>query len=191
MPNYSLIFEEVGRKSLPFFLKTRLMEEHILEIIKDPMTHMGYEIVRVRFSGSGDRKILEILLEKLDGTNITIEECAKANRHIGALLDVEDIIKSKYNLEVSSAGIERPLVYAKDFKKYKNREVQIKLSKAYEGSKKFQGLLEDIDENEIVSLKAGEEVLKFELSNIKDAKLILTDELFRQIMKKQNLGAEQ
>ena len=166
------------------------MEERILEIIQDPMTDMGFNVVRVRFSGSSDRKILEILLEKLDETNITIEECAKTNRQIGALLDVEDVISSKYNLEVSSAGLERPLVRKEDYTKYKDREVQIKLSKAHEGQKKFQGKLEGIDEEEMVSLKVGGDILKFELSNIKDSKLVLTDELFRQIMKKQNLGAE-
>lgn len=167
------------------------MEEKILDIIKEPMTDMGFGVVRVRLSGTSEKKILEILLEKLDDSNITIEECAKANRHIGALLDVEDVISSKYNLEVSSAGIERPLVYKEDYNKYKNRIVQVKLSKAMDGKKKFQGNLEGIDSEDKVSLKVGKEILKFELSNIKDAKLVLTDELFRQIMKKQNVGAEQ
>jgi ribosome maturation factor RimP len=166
------------------------MEERILEIIQDPMIDMGFNIVRLRFSGSGERKILEVLLEKLDDTRITVEECAKANRHIGALLDVEDIIQSKYNLEVSSAGIERPLVYKNDFEKYKDRIVQLKLKCAHLEKKKFQGNLIGIDKEDIVSLKVGEEILKFELSNIKDAKLVLTDELFRQIMKKQKLGAK-
>lgn len=166
------------------------MEEKILDIIKDPMEDMGFGIVRVRFSGSGERKILEILLEKLDDTNITIEECARANRHIGAILDVEDIIASKYNLEVSSAGIERPLVYKKDYEKYANREVLIKTSNAIDGKKKFQGILQGINNDDIVSLKVEGEHIDFDLSNIKDAKLVLTDELFRQIMKKQNSGAE-
>lgn len=166
------------------------MEERILDIIKDPLDDMGLNVLRVRFSGSGERKILEILLEKLDDTRITIQECAQANRHIGALLDVEDVISSKYNLEVSSAGMERPLVGKEDYKKYKDRIVQVKLAKSQDGQKKFEGNLEGIDEEEKVSLKIGNEIIQFELSNIKDAKLVLTDELFRQIMKKQNVGVD-
>lgn len=163
------------------------MEEQILNIIKEPLTDMGFNVVRLRIERPSNKKILEILLEKLDETNISIGECAKASRHISALLDVEDIIKGKYNLEVSSAGIERPLVKKEDFNRFKNRIVQVKLYNPHEEKKKLKGNLLGIDDEALVSIEVGQKVLKFEFSNIKDAKLVLTDELYRQLIKKQKV----
>jgi len=160
------------------------MEDRILEVIKDPMLDMGLNIVRARFSGSAERKILEILLERTDGQNLSIEECANANRHIGAILDVEDIVQCKYNLEVSSAGVERPLVTLEDFDKFKGKLVALKLHKAYDGAKKFQGTLLGIDSEGNINFEIKGKLLEFSFSNIKDAKIVLTEELFRKLLKK-------
>lgn len=148
---------------------------------------MGFNIVRLRFLGGSTTptKILEILIEKLaEDERVTISDCAKVSRHISALMDVEDIITTKYNLEVASAGIERPLVTEADFKKFAGKVVAIKLHNAVENTKKYQGVLETIDENKIIKVSVGKDkVMDFAFDNIKDAKLVLTDELFRKIVK--------
>lgn len=160
------------------------IEEKITQTIEPSLADMGFGIVRLRLNSSTGKKILEILLERLDGTRISVDDCSKASRNIGAILDVEDIIDKKYNLEVGSAGVERPLVTEKDFDKFKNQVIGIKLHKAVDNKKKYQGLLIGIDENKIVTLEMSKNKnLEVEYSNIKDAKLVLTEELFRKLLK--------
>jgi ribosome maturation factor RimP len=160
------------------------IEEKITQTIEPSLIDMGFGIVRLRLNSATGKKILEILLERLDGGRINVEDCSKANRSIGAILDVEDIIESKYNLEVGSAGLERPLVTESDFNKFKNQVIGVKLHKAIDDKKKYQGLLMGIDENKMVKLEMNKNKnVDIEYSNIKDAKLILTEELFRKLLK--------
>jgi ribosome maturation factor RimP len=162
------------------------LEEKIINIIEAPLHEMGFNIVRLkllnRANAISNTKILEILIEKLDEEKISIGDCAQASRHISALLDVEDVIEGKYNLEVAGAGVERPLVKIEDFDKFKDYVIEIKLHKPVKESKKHQGKLEAVVDNNIM-LAIKDETLRIEFNNIKDAKLVLTDELFRKLMK--------
>ncbi len=163
------------------------LEKKIIDIIEDPLREMGFNIVRLRLlnraNANSSTKILEILIERLDEERISIGDCAIASRHMSALLDVEDVIEGKYNLEVAGAGVERPLVKLHDFEKFKDYVIGIKLLKAVKESKKHQGKLEGV-EGDKVMLRIGDgSVLAIEFENIKDAKLILTDELFRKLVK--------
>lgn len=175
----------------PPFLLPKLynmtLEEQINEIIEAPLEDMGFGIVRLRLlnrsSGAHNMKVLEVLIERLDGVHISITDCKNASNHISAILDVEDVIDSKYNLEVSSAGIERPLVKLQDFERFKDYVIEVKLHNSVNGAKKHQCILLGIDDDK-VKVRIGAEEVEIEFENIKDAKIVLTDELFRKILKK-------
>lgn len=163
------------------------LENKISEIIDAPLQHMGFSIVRLRIYnkniGANNVKVVEILLERLDDTPITVGDCTKASNHISTLLDVEDLIESNYNLEVSSAGIERPLIKLRDFERFKTQVAEIKLHNLFLGSKKHQGTLMGVDGNNIQVRMESKEIIEIDFENVKSAKLVLTDELFRKIIK--------
>lgn len=163
------------------------LENKIYEIIDAPLQHMGFGIVRTRIYnrnvGANNVKVLEILLERLDEVPITVGDCTNASNHISTLLDVEDVIESKYTLEVASAGIERPLIKLQDFERFKDRVADIKLHNLVEGSKRHQGTLMGVNGNNIKVKIESKEIIEIDFENIKGARLVLTDELFRKIIK--------
>lgn len=164
------------------------LEQQIYDVLIGTLKDLGFDIVRLRILDGGSdvsrNKVLEVLIERLDGVHISVKDCKTASNNISAILDVEDIISSHYNLEVSSAGVERPLVKLADFIKYKDYVVQVRLHKAVNDSKKFQGTLLGLDgEDILLELPKEKNVIKIDFANIKEAKLVLTEELFRKIIK--------
>lgn len=164
------------------------LDEQIESAIADTMKALGYGIVRLRVLTNkgimGATKILDILIERLDGEHVGIDDCKTASQNISAILDVEEIIVQRYNLEVSSAGVERPLVRLEDFTRFTGRDAQIKTHKAVGETKKFEGRLLGV-EGEIVKIETTKPkaIVEIEFENIKDARLVLTNEMFKQIMK--------
>lgn len=163
------------------------LEQKVHEILEPALHDLGYGIVRLRLlsrnTSASSMKILEILIERLDGVHVSISDCKKASNHASAILDVEDVIDGRYNLEVSSAGVERPLVKLEDFKRFQGYVIEIKLHNAVKDSKKHQGTLDTVNGETINIKKKDGEIIDFIFENIKDAKLVLTDELFRKIVK--------
>lgn len=160
-----------------------MLEEKIKEVIKDSIKALGYDLVKVMFKG-GDRKVLEILIDRFDNKPAGVEDCRQVSKNISAILDVEDIIEDKYFLEVSSAGVERPLVSLDDYKRFEGRDVKVVLHELYEGKTKYRGVIESVKGEEIeLKTNDGEEmVLAF--SDIKKANLLFTDQMFKDLMKK-------
>lgn len=155
------------------------LELKISDIISPSLESMGYEIVRVQMQ-EGKRKTLQIMLDRADGKDISIDDCEKASRQISALMDVEDPIEGNYNLEISSPGIDRPLTRKKDFERFAGYEVKITLSFPHEGRKRFSGELHGLDgENVVLTLSDSKEKeqVKLPLDQIASAKLVLTDAL--------------
>ena len=147
----------------------------IEELLTPSLEALGYEVVRVQFNGE-QRQTLQIMIERVDGKGVTVDDCADVSRSISALLDVEDPISKNYTLEVSSPGIDRPLTRMKDFARYAGFEVRIELKKSIDGRKKFKGPLLGLDGTNIMMAVDGREtILPFDF--IHSAKLILTDEL--------------
>lgn len=165
-------------------------EKLIYDTISAALDALGIDIVRIRILGKGDgvssdttKKVLEILIERKDGVKTSIADCKQVSKAVSTILEVEELIDDQYNIEVSSAGIERPLVKQADFVRFVGHVAQIKLHNAIEESKKFIGtILQSTDNTVTMKLQNTKKDVDFAFDNIKDAKLVLTDELFRKLL---------
>jgi len=157
------------------------------EIITPSLDAMGYRVVRVRLSGGRDQATLQVMVESkashdaraLDDGGITADHCAEISRTVSALLDVEDPIAGPYNLEVSSPGIDRPLVEAADFERFAGFDARVESRDMIDGRKRFKGKLLGIDDGD-VRIETDNGVFKVPLAGIATAKLLLTDDLINQ-----------
>lgn len=139
---------------------------------------LGYDLVIIKFFTQGGKKTLQIMIENTDNQQpITIEDCVKVSRHISVLMDVEELIKEEYYMEVSSPGIDRPLVKIKDYEKYIGYPVMIKTANLIDNRKKFKGTLIKVENNEI-SVLDDEIISIINYDNILDAKLQTSKQLF-------------
>jgi ribosome maturation factor RimP len=150
------------------------LAEPVRELIEPTIESMGFELVRVAFSGDV-QTTLQIMAERPDGT-MTVENCASISRAVSAILDVEDPIAGEYNLEVSSPGIDRPLVRLKDFERFAGHEVRVVLASSIDGQRKFRGQIIDVQDDHVhLANEHGTYSLAF--ADIATAQLVLTDEL--------------
>jgi ribosome maturation factor RimP len=156
------------------------IEEKIPELLDGDLKLLGLEIVRIRLL-TGKVKTLEILIARIDGAPLSIEECTIASHQMSAIFDVEDLISDHYRLEVSSAGVERPLVKLVDFEKFAGNVIDLHLYKKVAEKKRYRGELLGVNGSDVL-LKADGKDLSFAFSDIKSANIALTDELFRKIL---------
>lgn len=149
----------------------------IAPLIAPLLDDMGYDLVRVQLQNT-KRPVLQIMIERQDGDNISIDDCSEASHAISAALDVEDPIQGAWNLELSSAGIDRPLTRPSDFNDWKGFEAKIETNIPVNGSRKFHGLLNGENEG-VISITPSNEPDAVEISfqDIHKAKLVLTDAL--------------
>lgn len=144
-------------------------------MITPSLQAMGYSVVRVTFTG-GRRPTLQIMAERSDDGAMTVEDCATVSHTVSALLDVADPIASSYQLEISSPGIDRPLVRRGDYERFAGFEAKIELQRPLDGRRRFRGKLMGLQDDS-VKLSVGPETVLLPLSSIARAKLVLTDEL--------------
>jgi ribosome maturation factor RimP len=147
----------------------------IAQLIEPSLAATGYRLVRVLMTG-GRRATLQIMAERLDDLPITHDDCAQISHSLSALLDVADPIGGTYTLEISSPGIDRPLVRAEDFDRFGGFEAKIELVKPLDGRRRFRGRLMGTAEGVLRLLtEAGE--TRLPLDAIARAKLALTEDL--------------
>ncbi len=135
---------------------------------------------------------VQIMAERPDGT-ITIEDCSIISRNISPLLDVEDPIDREYTLEISSPGIDRPLVRVSDFMRWKTHEMKLEMAVGQGGRKRFRGLIDDVRDGELVlrfiEPEQGEpEHAVLPIAEMAEAKLMMTDELIRESFRRAKAG---
>lgn len=116
--------------------------------LEEPYRLDGYEIVRLQLTGQ-KRKVLQVMIERLDAVPITLDDCEKVSRLTSILLDEIDLIKEAYVLEMSSAGIDRPLIKPKHYMRYVGQSVSLYTHTLIKNRKKFIGVLEKADEHGI------------------------------------------
>jgi len=153
-----------------------LVDTHrIAQTIEPSLEAMGYRLVRVVIT-SGRRPTLQIMAERLDDRPMTLDDCAQISHNVSALLDVADPIAGAYMLEVSSPGIDRPLVRSQDYDRFSGFEAKIELSRPIDGRKRFRGrLLGTARGNVRLATEEGETELP--LDTVARAKLVITDDL--------------
>jgi len=147
----------------------------IESLIVPALEAMGYRVVRVVFTG-GRRPTLQVMAERHDEAAMTVDDCATVSHTISAILDVADPIDAAYDLEVSSPGIDRPLVRPEDYERFAGFEAKLELSAPHEGRRRFRGRLCG-REGDAVKLDLGDSQVLLPLTAIAKARLVLTDEL--------------
>jgi ribosome maturation factor RimP len=156
------------------------LDRRIAEIVTPVVEDLGFEVVRVRLMG-GKSKTLQIMAERPDG-GIEVDDCALISTAVSATLDVEDPIEDQYTLEVSSPGIDRPLTRLKDFDAWEGYEAKLETDEMIDGRRRFKGVLEGTEGDEVlIAIQEGTIGLKFDW--LTEAKLVLTDELIRDVLK--------
>lgn len=160
--------------------------EHLERLIEPTLIDMGYDLVRVLLQGK-ERRTLQIMAERRDNAGMTVDDCADISRAVSAILDVEDPITEAYTLEVSSPGLDRPLVRPRDFERYADYAIKVEMKLAIDGQRRFSGRLLGI-KDEIVSIEVEGKTVELPFIDILKSKLLLTDELIAEAMK--NGGGE-
>lgn len=150
-------------------------EDLVARLVEPSLNAMGYGLVRVRFTG-GERRSLQIMAERADGAEMTVEDCASISRELSAVLDVEDPVPGPYTLEVSSPGIDRPLVRLEDFRRFAGFEARVEAKAAIDGRRRFRGVLAGV-QGESVLMDVEGVRMSIPHGGISRAKLVLTDDL--------------
>lgn len=152
------------------------LEQRIADIIRPAIEDMGFDLVRVLVSGQ-QRLRLQVMAEPRDGSGMTVDHCADISRVVSALLDVEDPIDAAYTLEVSSPGIDRPLVKLADFERFAGFEARVELTAPLDGRRRFSGRLRGVKEGQVMVEVDQGQVAALPFEAIAKAKLLLTDDL--------------
>lgn len=152
------------------------LESRLAAIIGPTLEGMGFELVRVVVLGR-DRPTVQVMADRADGSQITVADCEAISHALGAVLDVEDPIPGAWSLEVSSAGIDRPLTRSKDWNRFAGHLARAETIAPVEGRKRFSGIALGADETGArLRLDDGNEIV-LPLNAIRRAKLVLTDAL--------------
>lgn len=154
-------------------------ENRIMEIVRPVIEGLGYGLLCVNVVGDNGNQTVRIIAEDMKTKRLGIDDCTKISKAVSAVLDVEDPISSAYNLEISSPGIDRPLVREQDFSDYAGFEAKLETNTPNEnGRKRFRGILKGLKDGQIViDTDQGEFEIPF--GTLSKAKLVLTDELIK------------
>lgn len=152
------------------------LEARIVERIAPTLEDLGFELVRLSVLGH-ETPTVQVMADRSNGALISVEDCEQISHAVGAVLDVDDPIPGAWMLEVSSAGIDRPLTRPKDWERYAGHLVRLEMDVALEGRKRFAGVILGLrGQSACIRLDGGEEVL-LPLLEMRKARLVLTDEL--------------
>ena len=150
--------------------------ETVIKTIEPTLTDMGYELVRVTVQGK-ELQTLQIMAERIDRKEMSLDDCTQISRTASALLDVADPFPGKWVLEVSSPGIDRPLVKLADYERFQGQAAKIELTEEMDGRRRFKGILKGVKDQNIVLDFEGID-LELPFNQIQHAKLILPEEIF-------------
>jgi ribosome maturation factor RimP len=167
-----------------FVAETGLAAE-VAGICEPVLAGLGFRLVRVVISRR-DGATVQIMAERADGT-MTVEDCASLSRQLSPVLDAHDPLPGSYRLEISSPGIDRPLVRPSDFVAWAGQEARIEMREPIAGRRRFRGVLAGVDAGEVrlaASDAASGEFLALPIAGIGEARLVLTDQLIRETLRR-------
>lgn len=160
------------------------MQKHYLaDIIEPAVKNLGFETVRILTIGDSN-PTLQIMIEHQDyQKELTVDDCALVSRAISALLDEKDPIDSRYTLEISSPGLDRPLTKIEHFRRYINYVIKLETVEPVEKRKRFKGTITAVLPSDEIVLDMDETTYKIAFANVAKAKIVITDELWEQYLK--------
>ncbi|MBQ1612691.1 MAG: ribosome maturation factor RimP [Alphaproteobacteria bacterium] len=150
-------------------------KHHLQDMLEPTINNLGFDLVRILTIGNVN-PTLQIMIERKDRQNIVVDDCATVSRAISAVLDEKDPISGKYTLEVSSPGLDRPLVNLENFIRFAGFEAKVETDIEIEKRKRFKGRIIRVENDNIILLMDDKE-WSIPFSAVAKAKLLLTDEL--------------
>lgn len=159
------------------------LAQKVTDVIEPTVRGLGYRLVQVRIMGGQRHRTLQIMAERLSDGLMEVGDCETISRALSPLLDVEEPIKDKYSLEVSSPGIDRPLISMTDYVNAIGHEAKVETLFMVEGRKKFRGVIQSADGDSVV-IRVEEKDYHLAFDTIDSGKMVLTDALIDAHMKK-------
>ncbi len=150
-------------------MKIEGLEGRVSALAGPVVEGLGLELVDVAFATEHGRRILRVTIDKPGG--VTVDDCGAVSREIGTILDVEDPIPQRYTLEVSSPGLDRPLLSEKDFIRFVGRKARIKTKEAVEGRKNFKATIDSVEAGQVMVTDQDGRIFTLAISNIDRARL--------------------
>lgn len=145
-------------------------DDRLRQALEPVVTALGCDLWGLELQMGGKRKLLRIYIDR-EETGVDIDDCEKVSRQVSAILDVEDLIRGEYVLEVSSPGMDRPLYELDQYARYLGEQISLRLRFPYEGRRNYKGLLKAVEGDEIVLVATDNEFL-FPVEGIERANLI-------------------
>lgn len=186
--------KDADREAEPRLVVEPGVAARVATIAAPVLEGMGYRLVRVKISGEAGCTV-QIMAERPDGS-MQIEDCEAVSRALSPVLDVADPIERAYRLEISSPGVDRPLVRRSDFERYAGHLAKVEMARVEGGRKRFRGTLNGVD-GDCARLRrddaaAGEEAeVLLKMEDIAEARLVLTDELVAESMRRGKADARE
>ncbi len=165
----------MGISPLFFFImagnieQSNILHSRLTALVEPVVTDLQLELVEVQFRREESGWVLRLIIDKEDG--VSLDDCTGVSREIGRLLEVEDPIEQSYRLEVSSAGLERPLTQEKDYLRFRHRKAKIKTREPIDNQKVFVGTIEDLH-NKVLTLQTDSGERQLPLDMIVKARLV-------------------
>jgi ribosome maturation factor RimP len=161
---------------------------YIEKLIEPSIAAMGFDLVRVQFMGGGG-KTLQVMVERQDRRPINVDDCAEVSRMISTLLEVDDPVSSAYILEVSSPGIDRPLVRIDDYTRFVGFEAQIETGSQVNGRRRFRGRIEGVN-GDLIRIDCEGNNADIPFQAILKASVVMTDDLIEAAQREAQLAAQ-
>lgn len=167
-------------------MKATPLEKRLTGLVAPVVESRGCRLVCVKVTGNeaGGGQTIQIMAENPETRTLGVEDCAKISREVSALFDVEDPIKSAYRLEVSSPGLERPLVSLDDFAAFAGHEAKVEIDPPVNEQKKFRGRLRGVQDDNILMTTNDQGDVTLPFASVEKAKLVITDDMFQKGQKK-------
>ena len=163
----------------------------LTDLIEPEVKAEGFELVRVMMIGGKDDPTLQVMAERPETGQLTLQDCERLSRRLSEVLDAADPIEEAYRLEVSSPGIDRPLTRAHDYEDWKGHDARISLAEKRDGRREYKGALRGLDGSDVVIDVPNTGEVRLPLAAIHSAKLLLTDRLLAATAPLSAEGAEE
>lgn len=154
-------------------------KHHLQDLLEPIIDELGYEAVRIITMGQA-HPTLQIMIDRKDGSEINVEDCAKVSRAVSEVMDEKDPISDQYTLEVSSPGLDRPLTKLEHFKRFSGYEAKVETDVEVERRKRFKGKIVNVDDKNNINFDMEGTQYAIPFDAVSKARIIITDELLKE-----------